>query len=153
MAAPQTNSNAPVGPLTHHLVYHALLPVGQGGGAHHAIYVESNLSWGQPSGWIFKVTGDPSISPMTFDDRDCKNPLVSGDENGIRRVGWVFCHGHVEEIRAVCQSVPPPGPLPANQTPSDSEGWALNAINALTQAGVLQPLRPEDPTGFIFRGH
>lgn len=61
------------------------------------------------------------------------------------QVGWV--NGGADQIRAVCESVPPPakqctlrGPLVPRSQIRHCQHWAKEACEALSQQGILDPI-------------
>jgi hypothetical protein len=134
-------------PITHRLVYHAVLSI-PGGGTRHLVYAESN-PFSPFSGWWFQVQGNPSAITMTFSATTRPRPTETRGQSYMWPVGWVSEGNHFERIREVCEQVPRPGPDASNQAPVDCEGWTIMAMHALYQAGVLEPLRPTDSTEII----
>lgn len=145
----ETNNTTHIGPGTHHLVYHATLVL-HGDTIRHGIYAESVTSATQPNGSLFHLNGIPSAGPMSFRWRLAENPLLSEGGKTIRRVGWVFHKNHLERIKEVCEKLPRPGQR-GREFPGSCEEWTGMAIDELFEAGILLPLRPEDPTDTIYR--
>jgi hypothetical protein len=143
-----TPTMSDVNPTTHRLVYYAKISL-PGGGIRHAVYAESN-TFLPFSGWLFQVYGNPSVRPMVFSATGRLRPTETEGKTDMWRAGWVLERNHFEQIREVCEQVPRPGPDASNQAPVDCEGWTIMAIEALFQAGVLEPLRAVVSTEIIF---
>ena len=144
-----TKNTPHIDPRTHHLVYQATLLVVPHGPIRHAIYVETVASCPQ-NGALFYVNGIPSVRPMELRCRTALNPLLSASGVSIRRIGWVSDENHFDRVRDLCETLPRPG-QEGPESPGNCEEWTRIAISQLFKAGILLPLRPEDPTDTIHR--
>lgn len=102
------------------------------------------------SGRLFHVTGSIVVGGggMTYEERLSVNPQDSGtyEKGTYKRIGSVDVTD-MNQFRAICQSIPPPGPQmtlggqlanPAQPLRRCTE-WVEETVDALTRAGVLRP--------------
>jgi len=144
-----TKNTSHIDPRTQHLVYQATLLIVPHGAIRHSIYVETVTSSRQ-SGALFYVKGIPSVRPMELRGRTAPNPLLSESGTSIRRIGWVSDEHHFDRVRGLCETLPRPG-QEGRESLGNCEEWTRMAIRELFKAGILLPLRPEDPTDTIYR--
>ena len=107
---------------------------------HHAIYVETSADG---AGYIFQVTGDIQ-NGMKYECKPGKKPENSASFSGKTYLGWIDVT-HWNQIGDICSRVPPPkkqfkGPkkLFPKEPLRRCQDWTREAIQALTDAGVLQ---------------
>ncbi|OIW34631.1 hypothetical protein CONLIGDRAFT_688526 [Coniochaeta ligniaria NRRL 30616] len=117
---------------------------------HHAVYVETGIDKG---GHLFHVTGDIRIGMVFWQP----HPFDTTAGLSVQHIGWIS-HDKLVEIRVVCETIPPPprqyeGPkrLVPRHAIRHCQHWAADAIAALRERAILQPLGPGDDAAVVKR--
>jgi hypothetical protein len=118
------------------------------------MYVDTDILDEKHLGWLFHVEGS-LLNGMEFDEKHADHPFVSATGETIQQIGWISHGDFPQRIREMCEGIPPPkkqynlrsNRLFLNEPICHCQHWAREAIDALLDAGVLEPLGPDDNGG------